>query len=381
VTLQRWAAAVIAALGLWGCDTRVVIGYSPSPSPGSSPSAGRAAAAASDAGVLDAAAPDAQPAAGSGGREGGASGSSAGSGARDAAADEPPPRVSWPSGAHASSELPPLNDFAAWRARPLDLVHVFPDRTRGWDGIVEPAWPVEMFSSFRARLLISLPLYPEGQGNNQECASGAYDSEWRRLGSYLSERDRADSIIRLGWGPNDLNHPWRADADPSAWISCFQHTVTALRSTAPALQIDWSFNPIGAPNIDTLDPYATYPGDEYVDFIGLEAFDRYPASLTAEQWDEACNAATGLCNVIAFARQHGKKVGIAEWGVASCGSSSGGDNPFFIDRMVRTFAAHSDVLAYEAYFEDSGPEVCSSLSDAKQNPLASARYKQIYSAR
>ena len=85
--------------------------------------------------------------------------------------------------------------------------------------------------------------------------------------------------------------------------------------------------------------------------------------------------------MIDFARSHGKKLGIAEWGVVSCGGDPGGDNPFFVEKMLETFAANADVMAYEAYFEDDGTDVCSAIGNGSPNPNASAKYMQIYSRR
>jgi hypothetical protein len=293
---------------------------------------------------------------------------------------EPLPKVTWPTGVHAGQDVQKFLNFGKWRGRSIDLAHVFPDRLQGWDGIVNPAWPVDMFNSFPGKLIMSLPLYPEGQGNNKDCAAGMYNAQWRRLGTFLVARNRPDSIVRLGWGPNDGDHAWRADANPSDWKSCFRNAVRSMRETDPKVLIDWSFNPIGAPNVLLTDPFLTYPDDDVVDFIGIEAFDRYPVCATLAAWDEQCSAPTGLCTVIDFTRQHGKKLGIAEWGVASCGGESGGDSAFFIERIVRTFAANADIMGYEAYFDDT-EELCSAISDEKVNPNAAAKYKEIYSAR
>jgi hypothetical protein len=277
-------------------------------------------------------------------------------------------------------------DFGAWRGRPIDLAHVFPDRN-SWAGIVTPNWPITMFEPFEGTMVLSLPLYPNGMGDNASCAAGTYDSDWQMLGTYLVEWGRGDAIVRLGWGMNDNDHGWRADPDnPGEWITCFQNIVNAIRSNAPEVRIDWAFNPIGPPHVATWDPYITYPGDAYVDYVGLEAFDMYPPAVDEASWETACNAPTGLCTLFAFARAHGKQVGVAEWATASCNGNgvidtegnTGGDNPFFIQKMVETFAANADVMGYETYFEDMGG-VCSSISsDGALHPEAAERYQLLY---
>lgn len=291
-----------------------------------------------------------------------------------------PIEITWASGAHPGNDLEDYVGFAAWRGRPVDVAHVFTDRLGGWIDIVTPGWPVGMMAEFAGRLVISQPFYPEGEGNLTDCAAGLYDDQWRQFGTFLVERSRADSIVRLGWGFNDNDHEWVAGptgADVAEWITCFRRVVTTIRATDPDVQIDWTFNRVGPPEVIAGDPYVGYPGDDVVDYVGLEVFDHYPATIDDASWDAACNGIGGLCGVWDFARAHGKQVGIAEWGIVTCGDSAGGDNPLFIQKVLETFATNSDVLAYEAYFEDGNLDVCSNLQDS-DNTLAAARYEALY---
>jgi hypothetical protein len=309
--------------------------------------------------------------------------------ASDGEVIEPLPEITWLSGGHPGNDLPVYLAFGEWRGRPIDVASVFPDRA-SWDGIVTPAWPVDMFAPFEGRLVFSLPLYPNDPTlNNADCALGMYDDDWEPLGAFLVNRGRGDSIIRLGWGMNDDEHAWRADTDPSDWVTCFQRIVDVIKADAPDVEIDWAFNPIGPPFVATWDPYTTYPGDDYVDYVGLEAFDMYPPALDEASWAAGCNAPTGLCTLFSFAREHGKKVGVAEWAAVSCtgdgvidsSGNTGSDNPFFIQKMVETFADNADVMGYEAYFEDVAG-VCSTISDdAALHPLAAERYRLLYGPR
>jgi hypothetical protein len=370
-----------AVLLVWltACSPEVVIGYGPTlvsdAGPDASVEAGMDAApdAAEDTGVVDTGT-DAAP---------------------DVDVPEPLPEITWPSGGHPGNEVQTYFDFGTWRGRPLAVAHVFPDRA-AWDGIVTPAWPVDMFGPFDGTLIMSLPPYPEGMGNDVDCAAGTYDGEWAKLGPFLVGRGRADTILRLSWGPNDNDHYWRvpsdasgavAQADVDAFIGCFRRIVDVVRASDPEIRIDWSFNRIGAPAIADFDPYLTYPGDDYVDFVGIEVFDMYPPATTDEEWDAICNAPTGLCTLAEFARAHDKQLGIAEWAVIGCGTDGqpdpvnvGGDSPFFVLKVVETFAAYADVMAYEAYFEDNA-EVCSNINGGTDNVSAAAKYRELYGLR
>jgi hypothetical protein len=285
----------------------------------------------------------------------------------------------WMSGVHPANELQPYLDFGTWRGRPIDLALVYTDRYDGWAPLVEPAWPVDEFASFPGTLVISEPMYPAGAGTNAACAAGAYDDRWQELGTFLVGRHRAASIVRVGWEFNGTFNYWHADADPANFRLCFQHVVTAIRSTDPAVLVDWTFNAhvSGVPAGGT--PWPAYPGDQYVDFVGIDAYDHYPPSPTAADFAAQCATPNGLCTAAAFARAHGKKLGVGEWGVVSCGGGGGGDNPEYIDEMWATFRANADVLGYEAYFSDPVPgNVCSTLQPGGSNPRSGAEYQRLY---
>jgi hypothetical protein len=291
------------------------------------------------------------------------------------------PQVTWRSGAHPGNPLSDYLEWGSWRGRPIDVAHVYTDRT-SWQGLTQPGWPVHDFAAFTGTLVISQPLYPEGgQGNSAECAAGAYDARWRELGTFLVDNDRADAILRLGWGFNDPEKEWRVGADPGEFIACFRRIVTAIRSTDPDVRIDWTLNSYASPLPASGDPYDAYPGDAYVDIIGTDVYDLDPPARDEAEWDARCSEIYGLCRLMAFARARGKRAAVGEWGVSSCGADPGGDNPFFVRKMFETFAANDDVLAYEAYFDDRDAGVCSTLAEDGPNPMASRLYRTLYGPR
>ncbi|WP_241834963.1 glycoside hydrolase family 26 protein [Pseudofrankia asymbiotica] len=287
----------------------------------------------------------------------------------------------WMSGVHPANELQPYLDFGTWRGRQVDLAHVFTVREQGWDPIVEPNWPVNDFASFPGKLVISQPLYPEGVGNNAECATGAYNDQWKRFGAFLVSKNRADTIVRIGWEFNGWFMYWHVDPDPTNWVKCFQNVASAIRSTDPDVKIDWTFNAHGSPVPDGGTPWPAYPGDEYVDYIGIDPYDMFPPSPDEATFDRQCNDPNGLCYAAGFAREHGKKLSVGEWGVTSCSGDPGGDNPLYIKKMWEAFVANKDVMGYESYYDDPMPNnVCSTILNGGVNPNSSAEYKKLWDA-
>ena len=72
-----------------------------------------------------------------------------------------------------------------------------------------------------------------------------------------------------------------------------------------------------------------YPGDDVVDYIGLDVYDFKQEGSVEERWTTFyLKAPFGLEWHRDFAVKHGKLMSYPEWGVGNSG-----DNPFFIQRM------------------------------------------------
>ncbi|OAA25637.1 Glycosyl hydrolase family 26 [Frankia sp. EI5c] len=284
------------------------------------------------------------------------------------------------SGVYANN-LTTVRNWEALRGSPVDVVVTFADRG-SWETITHP-WvggSAEKFSTFNGTWVISQPFYPTGQGSLSACASGAYNSHWAEFGRWLVSKGRPATIIRLAWEFNGNWFDWSMRGNASGYASCFRQVVSAVRSTDPQARFDWTVN------AHSTSPWDAYPGDAYVDIIGIDSYDQWPASTTEAKFDEQCNQAVGLCGIIRFARQHGKQFSVPEWGLvgrsdteAGRAGQAGGDNPVYIKKMYETFRANADVLAYEAYFNDArAGNVHSSLMNPNENPNGAATYASLW---
>jgi hypothetical protein len=287
--------------------------------------------------------------------------------------------VRWVSGANGNfpSEIAP---WAAWTGRTVNLAMIFVGR-ESWQTVESNDWPLSAFTrdTWPGELSVAVPLWPDSGGDENDCAAGAYDQYWHTFGDNLRRYGRSDAIVRLGWEFNGDWYDWYP-RNVDTWKRCYQRTVTAIRATAPGVTIDWTMTM----HRDTLpgggDVWSAYPGDAYVDVIGVDYYDMSPPAPDEALWDRLCTAPSGLCTVIATARAHGKKFSVPEWGVAS-GAGGGGDNPFFVSKMYATFRANAGLLAYEAYYNNSEPDnVRSSLLDPVLNPNSSRRYLHLFGA-
>jgi hypothetical protein len=293
------------------------------------------------------------------------------------------PRLSclpWASGVYVpGSSRDKIAEFAAFRGRPVDVVVDWSARGT-WDEIVNPGWLYDAWQGTPYTKVFGVAPIPEnGSGDLGSCAGGAYDDKWRQFGTNIKARGLADqSIIRLGWEFNGNWYAWSA-YDPATFAACFRRIVSAAESTAPELRWDWNVNRGRGHSVS--DARAAYPGDEYVDIVGIDSYDMWPGVTDQKSWDEHLNGQYGLKFWVDFAREHGKKVSIPEWGVfpgTAQAGANGGDNPLYVTKMHEFFRSLGDDLAYEAYFNEDQSYYAGSLFGPNQNPAASDRYMSLF---
>ncbi|WP_412751884.1 glycoside hydrolase family 26 protein [Krasilnikovia sp. M28-CT-15] len=242
--------------------------------------------------------------------------------------------------------------FCAARGRPCRVAQTYTDRTSYESMTSGTGWTFEYFADFDGVLVISQGLVPiGGEAALPACARGEFDQSWRNFGNLMVQHGRGDSIVRLGWEFNERTSPW-GGRDPQTWIACYRHAADALRATNPAVVFDWTINAHNTPphlcgGLST----NCYPGDKYVDIVGIDNYDHYPWSPTKADFDRVAARPEGLTWLYEFALRHGKPFAVGEWGVVPTGDA-GRDNPEFVRWMHDWFAARAPHLAYEAYFSN-----------------------------
>jgi hypothetical protein len=285
----------------------------------------------------------------------------------------------------------PLNDrahveeFCQRRGRACDVAQTYTDRTSYQSMTGGTSWTFENFAGFGGVLIVSQGLVPEGRPQDLAgCARGDFDQHWRDFGTLMTQHGRAGSVVRLGWEFNETFMAWRA-SDPQTWIRCYRRAADGIRATNPAAVFDWTINGHHTPasicgGVST----NCYPGDDYVDVIGIDNYDHFPAARTKADFDRIAAAPEGLSWLYDFARRHAKPFSVGEWGVAHT-NDAGQDSAAFVQWMHDWFAAHAPNLAYEAYFSScEAGEVQSSLfrddSGCVRNPNAAATYRSLFSS-
>ncbi|MFF6777115.1 glycoside hydrolase family 26 protein [Streptomyces sp. NPDC012637] len=159
-------------------------------------------------------------------------------------------------------------------------------------------------------------------------ASGAYDRHFRVLAQRLVGLGLADSILVLGWEMNGVTFTHRCHPDPDSWRAYWRRIVSTMRAVdGQRFRFDF------APNRgrDAVPWTSCYPGDAYVDVIGMDSYDQPHLSAFREHVDEPY----GLHAQVSFAKLHRKPISYPEWGLFR-----NGDNPAYMSGMLAWFRAH-----------------------------------------
>lgn len=246
-----------------------------------------------------------------------------------------------------------------------------------WNEISDPIWWLHGWQGSGHHVVYSVPMVPSDGSTLAAGATGAYDHHFTRLAQNLVAYGFDNATIRLGWEFNGDWFAWTASADSAAFVTYWQRIVTAMRAVDGAgFRFDW--NPIAGGNFPV---EAAYPGDEWVDVIGLDVYDQgWWAGWQdpVQRWNELLTQPYGLQWHRDFALAHGKPISFPEFGLSdSPAHHGGGDAPYFVEQMYDWIGLNKDIVEYYAYFEFAGPIGNSALM-SESFPVASARFQELF---
>ncbi|MBT0772242.1 hypothetical protein KIH74_25075 [Kineosporia sp. J2-2] len=270
-------------------------------------------------------------------------------------------------GVFLSTSPSDVERFGDWLGRDVDYVIDFSMR-RTWDDIAEPDYWLETWQDTGYRMVYGLAMLPEDEKLDVSLAAGAqgrYNRYFRQLAENLVAHGQGDAILRLGWEFNLGAWRWHP-GDAEDFTGYWRQVVTTMRAVPGAqnLEFDWNVSNGGS----RYDSTRFYPGDDYVDYVGVDVYDiswskgtyPYPAECDAAcrlkrqkaAWNSTMNAKFGLAFWSAFARSRGKPLTLPEWGLWDRPDGhGGGDDPYFVERMHDFITDPANNVAYQAYFE------------------------------
>ena len=309
--------------------------------------------------------------------------------------------------------------FAKWLGHPVAWAEDFAPSDRWTDNIEGGGWQLGEWSAWKKaapgrRLILSVPLLPgpwdlsgpkSGEGAKQKVslaagARGEYNDHFKDLAQNLVKYHLADSVLRLGWEFNGGWYAWRASEDRKAWPEYWRQIVKTMRAVPGTEKLQFCFNPVYGWQQVPSDQ--VWPGDEYVDIVGLDVYDEswlkdsypWPENATPEEiekrrqkvWNEGLlNGQFGLKFWKDFSIKHGKLFAIPEWGVNRRHDKHGGlDNPYFVEQMHKFITDPANNVYFHCYFDvqapDGGHQLSPGLSgtEVTEFPKSAAKFKELF---
>jgi hypothetical protein len=281
------------------------------------------------------------------------------------------------AGPAASTSVVPLGAYAGYEnvdgvaaiskliGRPVTQAMDFFDG-RSWSKVVEsPAQIVPAWNGKGYRMTWGVAMLPDTGASLAQGATGAYDHYFAEIARYLVANHQGRSIIRLGWEFNGNWFPWSAATCPSCFVSYWRHIVVTMRSVHGArFLFTWNTS-LGKLS---LAPTSAYPGDAFVDVIGMDVYDNVPGIRgVSSRWRQLMDEPYGLRWLSSFARARHKLVSFPEWGLGFP-PYGGADNPYLITHMAQFIKSQPRLVS--ALYWDYGTSV---LSGAPRSSAAFAR--------
>jgi hypothetical protein len=181
------------------------------------------------------------------------------------------------------------------------------------------------------------PYSRQGEYSLRSIADGAHDAYIRSWAQRLAAYGK-QIRLRFAQEMNGNWYPWSARAygnSPAEFVAAWRHVHDLFRA-AGANNVVWIWSPVAiAASIDAEE----YPGDRYVDMVGLSLFNG-GSQLKYGPWK---SFAEKLDRPLAILRRiaPSKPVEISEVGVAE----RGGDKARWIREMFGTLAAHPEIVS------------------------------------
>ncbi|WP_159992627.1 glycosyl hydrolase [Roseomonas sp. 18066] len=252
----------------------------------------------------------------------------------------------------------------------MDAVHGVVGGANWWDFTQSANWAAnDLWKGIGHPVLWSVPLLVwDGRPTLEQAATGAFNNQYRSVAQSLLAGRQGDNdpiYVRTGWENNLPNFPWTSIGHEDAFIGAFRQFVDSFRDVSSRFKFEWNINHTW----DGPDPMRAYPGDAYVDVMGMDIYWNVSQQGSNAQvaWNQMRTAPHGLEWFERQADIHNKPTAYSEWGVDSNEAS-------FIKNLDAWFESHD--VVYQSYWNASSDGV-GKLTDW-HIPTASQAYRDAF---
>lgn len=259
--------------------------------------------------------------------------------------------------------------FDTWLGRAADYILVFP-ATNSWALALSSADQIVSDFAGDARPKIWSIGTNTQDTTLDQAAAGNFDANYTSMAQKILADAPATGQIMLRvnheFNLGSGGHPWNVvlNGKTAEFKTAFQRLVTRFRAVSNRFRFTWNPNWTSS-TTPQFDVTTCYPGDAYVDIIGLDLYYylEYDDTNPVTAFNYARDQTYGLQWQVNFARSHGRAL-------AMCEFATNWDRPQWIDLMYSWFTQNR--YAYSNYW-DANVDFSGRLSDGSY-PDSGARF-------
>jgi hypothetical protein len=266
-----------------------------------------------------------------------------------------------------------LNQFENWLSASAGHIMLFCDDSSWANSLAKMEGEIEKWAHTDVRREWVFPLCNSTQ-NLAATNAGTHDAAITEMFEVIAAEDDNDEIwVRLGWEMNlatSSGYPWSAVDNGSAnYVSAYKRVHALARAVDSRFVFTW------APNWAANNPEPMYPGDEYVDVIGMDAyfktqFEQSSGQTGDQVWAyKLTGGGYGLNWLASFALLHGKPIALCEWG-------GNADVPEYMTGQANWLLANN--VKYHGYWDQTTPTAANCKLSNMQYPNIGAIYRAAF---
>jgi hypothetical protein len=250
------------------------------------------------------------------------------------------------AGTSGTAQAPPLGVYVGSGAAAAEAVDGqlagripyvldFLPRT-SWTTLTSPTWLAQRWHGSPFDLVVGLPMLPNNGGTLAQGASGVFDPEFRSLAERLVHDGLGNTILMVGYQPDDTGTPWYVGTEAAATEYVrFWEAIQSTMSRVPGAHFlfEWDAGDAGT---SPLSPAVMYPGNRSVSIVATDAFDFVGADpKTTGHWSTVLGERYGPAWMESFALAHHKPMAIAMWGEVPSSEGGAGDDAAYVSQLLR----------------------------------------------
>jgi hypothetical protein len=274
-------------------------------------------------------------------------------------------------GVYVGNDPTDLAEFETWLGKSADSL-LFYFNHSSWSAFDSSVnWAVNLWKGVSPEKMIwSVPLVVDGS-TLEVAATGAYSTHYRKAAEALLAANTGSNgpiHVRTGWEFNGDWFPWAAKGHEQAFIGAFRELVNTFRSVSNHFVFEWNVNQGDAWN-STIDPGTAYPGDAYVDIVGMDFYynPEWDGTDPLTAWNAMVGDKYGLQWHQDFAAAHNKPTAYSEWGIKSDNAGP------YIQRAAEWFSSHN--VLYNNYW---ATDAAAYPGDLSHYPTAAQVFHNVF---